>query len=372
MSHMGGCTRAAFVNTTRRIAVSITTIGCVAWLVACGGGGGSSQPAAMTASQVSTLAGSDTSGTHDDTGTAAQFNHPNFMAQDASGNLYISDKENTTPVQGIVRKVTPSGVVTTIVSLTDVSDTQPFFPVGLAVDSVAGYLYIADGNNNKILKVALATPHAVSTVAGTGVAGSHDDVAASATFNQPTGLALDASRTALYVADYGNAVIRKIDLSSMQDSLFAGTVDTSLSVSPVDGPALGHAKIDHPLSLVVTPSNDVIVNQDSIHPSVRKISGGQVTTLVPQGTFLDPRCLAADSLGNFYLSDGTAETISKITATGTVTTIAGLNGIASSRDGLLSQATFYLPAGLVVSVSDPKVFYVADFLGHRIRKIQFD
>jgi sugar lactone lactonase YvrE len=159
---------------------------------------------------VSTLAGNGTAGFSNGTGSAASFGGPFGLTLDAAGNIYVVDRDNH-----CIRKVTASGVVTTFAGtgLPGAADgaltTATFnFPKAITMD-VNGNFYIADAGNNTIRKIT--TDGIVSTVAGAGIAGNTDGQAATAYFNDPSGLVVDAMGN-LYVTDAGNHTIRKITL----------------------------------------------------------------------------------------------------------------------------------------------------------------
>jgi prepilin-type N-terminal cleavage/methylation domain-containing protein len=157
---------------------------------------------------VSTLAGSGTDGFADGTGAAAQFYGPSSVAVDSSGTVYVADSGNNR-----IRKITPAGVVSTLAG----SGTAGFAdgtgaaaqvraPSGVAVDA-SGAVYVSDTFNHRIRKISPAG--VVSTLAGSGTAGSSDGTGAAAQFNAPYDVAVDASGT-VYVVDINNQRIRKI------------------------------------------------------------------------------------------------------------------------------------------------------------------
>jgi sugar lactone lactonase YvrE len=162
-----------------------------------------------SAGVVTTLVGvAGNSGSADGTGSAARFNGPTGVAVDSAGNLYVADEFNYT-----IRKVTPSGVVTTLAGLAgnsgseDGTGTAARFsnPSGVAVDS-AGNLYVGDKSNNTIRKITSAG--VVTTVAGlAGSPGSADGTGSAARFFEPSGVAVDSAGN-VYVADYLNNTIR--------------------------------------------------------------------------------------------------------------------------------------------------------------------
>ena len=94
------------------------------------------------------------------------------------------------------------------------------FPGKLAVDAQRRRLFIADSANNRILCAGLDGSFVFE--AGGAAAGLLDGPVATAAFNKPQGLAFDAARNALYVADTENHAVRKIDLDAGVVSTLAG------------------------------------------------------------------------------------------------------------------------------------------------------
>ncbi|MCE2994181.1 MAG: IPT/TIG domain-containing protein [Cyclobacteriaceae bacterium] len=158
--------------------------------------------------EVSTFAGSS-EGAADGNGTSAQFKKPYDAVFDASGNMYVTDSDNHK-----IRKITPAGEVSTFAgSSYGFSDgpgaTAQFqFIKGIAIDA-NGNLYVADENSHRIRKITPAG--VVSTLAGTGSEGFADGAGSTAQFNYPTGVAVDANGN-VYVADKDNHKIRKITI----------------------------------------------------------------------------------------------------------------------------------------------------------------
>jgi sugar lactone lactonase YvrE len=158
---------------------------------------------------VTTLAGlAGSSGSIDGTGSAARFNYPRRVAVDGSGNVYVSDADNH-----VIRKVTTSGVVTTLAGLagasgsTDGTGSAARFqgPDGVAVDG-AGNVYVADSDNYTIRKI---TATGVVTTLG-GLAGTYsyaDGTGSAAWFAYPKGVAVDSAGK-VYVADTDNWIVR--------------------------------------------------------------------------------------------------------------------------------------------------------------------
>jgi sugar lactone lactonase YvrE len=158
--------------------------------------------------EVTTFAGS-TEGYADGNGTAAQFKKPYDAVFDASGNMYVTDESDHR-----IRKITPAGAVTTFAGSSYGFQDGPGnmaqfqFIKGIAIDG-NGNLYVADENSHRIRKITPAG--VVSTLAGTGSEGSTDGEGSAAQFRYPTGVAVDANGN-VYVADKDNHKIRKITI----------------------------------------------------------------------------------------------------------------------------------------------------------------
>jgi len=306
---------------------------------------------------VTTLAGTTTHGSANGTGTAASFYQPQGIAVDSSGNVYVGDSFNH-----LVRKITPSGVVTTLAgsgvqgSANGTGTAASFkYPGGIAVDS-SGTLFVADTNNHQIRKITPAG--VVTTLAGSGLQGSANGTGIAASFYQPTYLALDPSGN-LYVSDTSNHLIRKVTP--------AGVV-TTVAGSGVQGSANGtgtSASFYQPKGIAVDFLGNVYVADSSNH-LIRKIApGGVVTTLAGSSSygsangvgtaasFYFPQDLAVDFSGNVYVADGSNRMIRKITSTGVVTTLT---------------ASLSYPRAIAVDGS--RTLYVADGGNHLILKIQ--
>ena len=157
---------------------------------------------------VTTLAGTTTAGSNNGAAALATFNGPSGIALSPSGTLYVAEWFNSD-----IRQISPAGVVSTLAgsgaagSDDGVGTAATFsLPVGLAIGT-NGVLYVADDGNNLIRMVTPAG--VVATLAGSINAGSTDGPGSTAMFNQPSGIAVDTNGN-LYVADLANNMIRYV------------------------------------------------------------------------------------------------------------------------------------------------------------------
>jgi streptogramin lyase len=159
---------------------------------------------------VTTLAGTGSTGAVNGNGTSASFNYPYGVAVDGSGNVYVADTVNH-----LIRKISPSGVVTTLAGTVGNSgavnangtSASFYFPFGVAVDG-SGNVYVADQGNHLIRKISPSGD--VTTLAGdAGSTGAVNGNGTLASFNSPAGVAVDGSGN-VYVADRNNHLIRRV------------------------------------------------------------------------------------------------------------------------------------------------------------------
>lgn len=214
----------------------------------------------------------------------------------------------------------------------------------------------------------------VGTLAGSGISGFVNGSATVAQFSYAEGLAADAQGN-VYVAEAGNACIRKITPAGVV-STFAGDGTPGL----VNGPA-ATARFSSTADLAFDPQGNLLV-ADYGNNCIRKITpGGIVSTLAGTGVagfvdgpgtvaqFSDPEGLAIDAQGTVYVSEYGNYSIRKVLPNGTVSTVAG-TGRRGYADGPGRSAQFVGPEGLALDAKG--TLYVADFAGHRIRKITAD
>ncbi len=188
---------------------------------------------------------------------------------------------------------------------------------GLAADPRSGALYVAEGCRNRIRMVDVRGM--ATTLAGSGATGSADGTGASATFNDPHGLAYCARSSRLYVADTGNDEIRAIDADG-RVSTIAGSTHEGFT----DGRGSA-ARFDRPTGV------------------------------------------ACDDADNVYVADSQNNAVRKIDIEGVVTTVAGTKS-AGNVDGVGNAVRFSTPGDLTYDPAE-KALYVVDWGSNDIRKI---
>jgi len=273
-------------------------------------------------------------GSNDGQGTTARFQGPIGLAVDDAGNIYVADSDNH-----LIRKISPDGMVSTLAGkavvpgYTDGPGPDARFddPTNVAVDH-AGNVYVSDNHNQVVRKIS---PEGfVTTFAGlAGHAGNVDGQGAAARFDGPRGIAVDRVGN-VYVAAQTSSTIRKITPDGWVSTLAGQPGKTG----GADGPGAS-ATFNVPRSLTVDAAGDVFV-ADTDNNTIRKITpDGVVSTMAglagqagavdgqgPSARFKGPRGVAVDSEGNIYVADSDNDAIRLISPTGMVTTLARAPG----------------------------------------------
>ena len=368
-------------------------LACVSVLLACF----AFQASAQTNLQLSPLvitteAGLANFGAADGIGPVAKFFYPASVALDAWDNVYVADPYNDT-----IRKVTPSGLVTTLAGLAQTFGTNDglgtnarfSYPFGIAVDP-SGNVYVADTLNSTIRKIT--TNGAVTTFAGvSGLAAYQDGYVTNggtnmATFAYPYGIAVNNSNT-IYVADTYANLIRKITYEPAINNWFVSTLAGDNNTNDLangtnygsnDGTGAG-ARFNHPYALAADHAGNVYV-ADTSNNLVRKItSAGVVTTIAGtnnNGKFSSPSGIAVDASTNIYVADTSNEVIQLLVTTdGTNWTVspssplAGQTNIYGDGDGVHGSASATLNYPWGVAVDGLTNVYVGDSFNGNIREI---
>lgn len=321
---------------------------------------------------ITTFAGSaSVAGAIDGIAAEARFDSLRGGALDSEGNLYVADYGNR-----VIRKITPAGVVTTFAGTAGVTGSadgtgaaaQFNSPWRIAIDADDN-LYVTEYDNHTIRKITPAG--VVTTVAGSpGVAGSTDGTGSAALFSNPSGIAITSDGN-IYIADETNNRIRKMTPAAVVTT-FAGN-----NIGFQDGTGIA-AKFNFPTAIAADAGDNLYV-ADYLNHSIRKITpAAVVTTLAGDGTegsadgvgaaaqFAFPSGIAPEG-SDLYITDGTNNTIRKITSAGVVTTIAGAVGTSDTTDGIGGAARFNTPFDIVNAGGG--AFYITEPVNFTIRKM---
>lgn len=280
-------------------------------------------------------------GSRDDTGSSARFNGPTALTLDRQEDVLVADTANRS-----IRRVTPGGVVTTVVE----RRAGLTYPAGIAVDT-SGNTYVTDVYDNTLRRVT-STGHLI--VAGfAGFNGSADGTGSLARFYNPTGVVADAAGN-LYVSDTKNNTIRRIMPSGAVSTLAglaaggAGVVDGTGEIARFDGPVA--VAVHQNGTAYVADANSSVIRKVTSAGVVTTLAGHQADTSTwwdgvgPSAAFAFPRGIAVDQNDNIYVADRDNHAIRRISPAGAVLTLAGLPEWKGRADGVGLAARFKRPS----------------------------
>ncbi len=350
--------------------------------------------AAFYGAPVTTLAGNGTAGSSGNgaSASAALLNAPQGGAVDAVGNFFFADTGNNA-VREIVRStgnivlVAGTGAAGSAGDGAAATAAQLNGPCGVAVDA-AGNVYIADTGNNRIREVSAATG-TITTIAGNGTAAYTGDngYASAATLSAPTGLALDNTGV-LYVADTGNNALRAFSINNGVMVTLAGTGTAGYAG---DGGVPQLAQLNAPSGVAVdlagniyvadkgnavvrklTPINAGIINFQATISSFAGIAGGTANTgdggPATSANLLTPAGVATDAAGDVYIAAGGQ--VRMVAPSGTIVTVAGTgqSGSYAGEGGSATAAVVPAPAN-AVAVDPVGDIYLSATAANRILTI---
>jgi len=340
---------------------------------------------------INTIAGQDTAGFSGDGGLAinAKLNVPDGLCLDNFGNLYISDGFNN-----VIRKIhIPTGIITTIAGVDTVgfsgdegtaTNAKLYVPEAVFADTL-GNVYIADAGNNRIRKVDVSSG-IITTIAGsgpTGISGGAYDgdsgPSTNARLNGPSGVCLDKSGN-IYIADYANNVVRKVDAVTSIITTIAGTGASGYSG---DSNPATDATFQGPIQVFADNDLNILIC-DQFNHAIRKVDAttGIITTIAGNGmpgytgdngpatdAQLNQPCgVYVDKQKNIFIAEYGDGVIRRIDgASGIITTVAGTGIRGFSGDN--GPATDAMLKCGDVFLDNVGSIYIADIDNNRIRKV---
>jgi hypothetical protein len=224
-----------------------------------------------------------------------------------------------------------------------------------AVADSKGNEFLLDQEYNSVLKVDPSghlTIFAGVPTAGPGSYGGDNGPAASALLSSPVDIVVDSSDN-LYISDYGNSRIRKVDATTGTITTYAGYGKLGF----FNGGTVTTAALGGPQGMTFDPAGNLYVSNGfgmlvlkiDTSGNVTLFAGEQVTSGSSAGegiggytgdggkaidaTLNDPQGLASDAQGNIYIADVNNWVIRKVDTAGVITTVAGNHTQGNSGDG---------------------------------------
>jgi protein gp37 len=328
--------------------------------------------------RIQPVAGNGTRGFVGDGGSAkfAELSLPRDVFVDTTGNIFISDTGNSFirevgVLSGTIEAFAGNGTLSYSGDGQLAIDASLNTATGVAEDG-AGDIFIADSLNNVIREVTASTG-IISTVAGSGAAGSTGSggLAINALLNDPADVFVDGAGD-VFIADTGNNVIREV--VAVNGSILGASIKTVAgNGSPGNSGDSGfatQAELSAPTSIYVDSQGDIFI-ADTGNNRVREVlaSTGFIVPVVVSTALSAPQGVAVDLFGNIYIADTGNNVIRKVAVgTGTTTIFAGTGAAGSGGDGgPATSAQLNGPTGIVLDASGD--LFISDTKNNDVREV---
>ena len=233
--------------------------------------------------------------------------------------------------------------------------------IGIALDE-AGNSYVADTGNNVVIRYNSAgTGSIIAGISGNAGNSGNGGPATSATLSAPSAVAVTPN-SAIYIADTGNSVVRRIDPVTGMINIVAGGASTTCAAAldALGNGCLGtQATLSHPSGLTADSNGNVYIS-DSGNNVVRELTSSGYIFSIGGPVFSAPTALQVDGGSNIFVADTGHNTVSKIiAATGKVVAVAGNGQSGSSGNGgAATGAELNSPMGIALDAAGD--IYIAD------------
>jgi uncharacterized protein (TIGR03437 family) len=311
-----------------------------------------------------------------------RFEQTSHIAVDAKSNIYFTDSNGQR-----IRRIDPSGVITTIAGTGDqpgpacqapgpVNDggkalaARLFNPADVVVHP-NGSLLIADQQNNRIRQITASGT--ISTIAGSG---SHNLYApgipaTTSPMDWPSSLVIDANGLIYFAEEHSNR-IGKIGAD--------GKLSTVVDLDPTKFTAT----LNKPMGIAFDRNGGLLIADTGNHRIRRVDPSGAITTIAGSGReafcgdggpainacFDTPMDVKADALGNIFVADTGNNRVRRIDPSGTITTVAGTGIPGRGADGIAATASaLNFPCALALDADGS--LYIVDWQNYLIRKVTF-
>jgi len=240
-------------------------------------------------------------------------------------------------------------------------------PAAIAIDA-SGNTYLADTGHNIVLRYnSEGTP---TVIAGTGTAGNSGNggLATAAVLSAPSAVTVTPDG-AIYIADTGNSVVRRIDPVTGVINIAAGGASSTCAAA-LDAFGNGcvgtQANLSSPAGLASDFHGNVFIS-DTGNNSIRELTTSGYIFGIGGAVFSGPTALQVDANSNIFVADTGHNTVSEIVA-GTVVVVAGngQNGSAGNG-GAATGAELNNPTGIALDAAGD--IYIADTGNHVIRLV---